>query len=338
MSTGGNFFSHASSLRSSGEAEYWFVRLLEPDCAEEDRVAFQRWLAADPAHSDSYRAVETLWSRGHEAIKHPAVAAAAMQALRPRPSSAVRWRRRWVWPAAALVAAAVVAAVVLPHWGGPREVPAGTRYATETGQQNTVRLPDGSSVILDTGTVVVEHYDKRERRVDLQQGQVEFHVQGDPAWPFVVHTQAGTVTAVGTKFQMRMGERGTTVTLLDGELAIATLPKDEEPQFATISSGQQLAYDKAGRIGPIHSIDRKLARGWTEGKLFVHDWRLPDLLAEMNRYTDAQLVIGDPSLRDVRISGVFRTGDQKVLIRALQQGWSIHAEQTAGKDVVLSRQ
>jgi transmembrane sensor len=322
---------------SHGEAEQWFARLLDPACPADQRAAFERWRNANPAHAAAYREVEWLWQRSAEAAKHPAVAAAAWRALRPEP--ATRSRTRWLFPAvAAAAAAAVVAAVVLPRWSAHAPAPAGTTYTTAAGQQQTVRLADGSSIVLDTDTQVLVSYSSSTRRVDLLRGQAQFSVQGNHAWPFVVHALHGTVTAVGTQFQVRINDDCTDVALIKGKLAIATLPATGTPHDAALVGGQSLAYDENGRISAVHALDAQDVQGWTEGKLFVHDWRLADLVEEMNRYSATKLEIGDPSLRDVRISGVFHTHDQPSFLALLQQGWAVRATRVDAQRIALTRQ
>ena len=319
------------------EAERWFVRLQEGVYPASELAAFERWRAADPAHAAAYREVEHLWALGGEAVKDPAVMAAAMRALHPSEPAPDRVRR-WLLPAAALAAAATLAAVaVAPRWLAPPEPPPGTQHATRVGERRELRLPDGSAAMLDTATVLVERYGPRERRVELRQGRAQFQVQGNPERPFVVHAQGRTITAIGTVFQVRVGEE-TRITLLEGELAIATENGAGATRGAArLTSGQELTFDHEGRVGTVTAIDAKAARGWTEGKLFVDNWRLDALLAEMNRYNDTRLRLDDPALRELRISGVFRTGDQDMLVRMLQQGWSLRAERRDGQ-IVLSRQ
>jgi transmembrane sensor len=313
------------------EAEQWFARLLDADCPREQRVAFERWRDADPRHAAAWRELERLWQCSAEAARHPAVMAAARRAWRGEQDS-----RRWLVPAMAAGLAALLA-VVLPRWlSGPPD-PVGITYATTTGQQRTVQLTDGSSILLDTDTRLAVRYGARARRVDLLRGQAQFHVHGDHAWPFVVHAGLGTVTAVGTTFQGRTGEDATDVALLEGKLSIATRASDGAPQQVALASGQSLSFDRSGRITPAHALDPQQAQGWTQGKLFVHDWRLPQLLAEMNRYSTTKLTIGDPSLEYIRVSGVFRTGDQSALLRMLREGWAIGARRISDAQIVLQR-
>jgi transmembrane sensor len=321
-----------SDLRD--EAELWFARLLDADCPREARAAFERWCNADPRHAEAYRELELLWERSAAAARTPAVMAAAQRALRVEPEPRAR---RWLFPVMAAGLAALVAAIALPRWPSATPDAIGAAYATSPGEQRSVRLADGSSILLDTDTRLTVRYSARTRNVALLQGQAQFHVHGDHAWPFVVHAGHGTVTAVGTTFQVRADSDGIDVSLLEGKLAIATHAPDGAPQQVDITAGQGLHFDASGRITPPQPLDPQQAQGWTQGKLFVHDWRLPQLLAEMNRYSTTKLAIGDPSLQYIHISGVFRTHDQQTFLLMLRQGWAVQAKRVSDTRIVLQR-
>ena len=316
------------------QAAQWFARLLDTQCPPAERAAFERWRSADPKHAAAYRELEVLWKRSAEAVKDPALLAAANRALRREPDT---YARRWLFPALAAGVAVLVAAIALPRWMATPADPAGTAYVTTPGQERTEQLADGSSILLDTDTEVVVRYSARTRRVDLLHGRAQFSVQGNHAWPFVVHAGNGTVTAVGTQFQVRLDGGATDVALLKGKLAIAAQSPGGQEQNASLVGGQGLSFDERGNITPVRAIDLQQAQGWTQGKLFVHDWRLPQLLVEMNRYSASKVAIGDSSLQNIHISGVFRTGDQQTFLQMLQQGWSLRATRTSDKQIVLSR-
>ncbi|MDB5444489.1 MAG: hypothetical protein JWP73_2865, partial [Phenylobacterium sp.] len=69
----------------------WFVRLQGEDASGEDWLAFERWLAAAPAHARVYRRIERLWVEVE--AQAPAIAA-AMDAPMAAPTSAPRRARR----------------------------------------------------------------------------------------------------------------------------------------------------------------------------------------------------------------------------------------------------
>src|SRR3546814_20175856 len=112
------------------------------------------------------------------------------------------------------IASGLVLAVGLGYFFVQRasEVPA-VEYATATGQQRTVVLDDGSQVVLDTNSNLQVQYGRRERRLTLLRGQVDFQVQHDTLRPFVVHTAGGTVTATGTRLDRKSVGSGKSVSV-----------------------------------------------------------------------------------------------------------------------------
>lgn len=315
------------------EAARWFARLLDPDCDSSERAMFERWRTSDTSNAVAYRSMEQLWTQGAEVAERPELVAAAREALRqPKRSAPVR---RLV-PALALAAGvALVIALALVYWPSVQSVPP-VRYATATGQQQTVRLADGSTLFLDTDTAVAVSIGKTSRRVVLERGRAQFEVHHDAARPFVVDAAGGTITDVGTTFQVGIEADDVDVVLLKGKVSVATQAAGGT-RTVSLTAGEQLQYDARGAIGPVQPADTAAAEGWTHGKLFVHDWSLPRLLEEMNRYDKVKLQIADPSLRAVRVSGVFKTGDQQTLLQILHEGWSIRAEKISSTRIALSR-
>lgn len=323
--------------RVAEEAAGWIARLDSQDCTQAEREAFERWRDADPLHAIAYRHAQDMWRDSSAVIRNSmALSQAARHALQDSPD---RSARRWWLPAASLAAVAVIALAGFLYWPFVSEIPpVGTQYATAAGDQRSITLADGSTLTLDTKTVLVERYTRGKRRVDLLQGRAQFEVQGDPSRPFVVHAPGGTVTAIGTRFQVRLADTGATVTLLKGKVNVAAHPVGGQERVASLQQGQRLHFDADGTLGDVQIADLKATQGWTEGKLYVDNWRLQDFVVELNRYGGTQLRIDDPALRDVRISGVFQTRNRDNLTRLLAQGWGIQSRQEAPGEVLLTRQ
>src|SRR3546814_1880200 len=75
--------------------------------------------------------------------------------------------------------------------------------------------------ILDTGSDLKVQYGRRERRLTLLRGRADFRVQHDSDRPFVVLVGDASVTATGTRFQVRTADDAGAVTLLEGEVVVA---------------------------------------------------------------------------------------------------------------------
>src|SRR5262249_11450268 len=59
-------------------------------------------------------------------------------------------------------------------------------YSTEVGQQRQVKLPDGSTLVLNTDSSVTVNYSLRERGIHLTRGEVTFSVAQEADRPFLV--------------------------------------------------------------------------------------------------------------------------------------------------------
>ena len=319
-------------------AQQWFARLLAPDCNELERAAFNRWRTASPLHDAAYRQVTDVWERSAGLREDPVIAAALQEAMRPAVRLGRSRRQRW-WPALAAAASVVLAVSALLWVFMPRDA-AAIRYATVLGEQRTVALADGSMVVLDTDSELLVRIDKHARKLTLQHGRADFEVRHDTARPFVVHVGDGSVTATGTHFQVRAGESASIVTLLQGQVVVAADARGSG-KSAMLQPGERIAIEPAGRLGALQAVSESelaSARGWTGGNLVVKAWPLDAVLAEMNRYSDTKLRLGDPALASVPISGVFKAGDQKSFALALEYGWSIDASQRpAAGEIVLTR-
>ncbi|HEU0276596.1 MAG TPA: FecR domain-containing protein, partial [Rhodanobacteraceae bacterium] len=316
--------------------EYWFIRMLDESCPAEQRTAFARWCAADPAHARAYADVQRLWADTAAAASRPDLRAEAHAAATPRAAAS---RRRWFVPALAGSVAALLLVVglgwgMLMHTGSPAPL----HYATATGQLRTVRLPDGSSLVLDTDSEVTVAYRPRLRSVTLVRGRALFRVHHDAARPFQVHVDAGVVTDLGTVFQVSRGAKGADVVLIRGAVSVANVARGTvKPQSVALRPNEALSISRAGVIGVPRSVLPTAVDAWTHGDVVASDWPLSRLVADMNRYSTTKLVLGEPDLAEVRISGVFHVGDQQSLIRMLRLGWSIEAQRAAPGQLLLTR-
>ncbi len=141
----------------------------------------------------------------------PGIEAERRDAVRVIPISA---NRRW-WRDTTRVMQVAAAAVILVGgaWLLPRLRAAGsdavttvasTSFTTRPGERRTVRLPDGSTVVLGVSSTLRtrEGYGNGAREVELE-GEALFTVEHDAARPFRVFVGGTTVEDLGTSFAIR---------------------------------------------------------------------------------------------------------------------------------------
>src|SRR5690606_33189612 len=132
-------------------------------------------------------------------------------------------------------------------------------YATGVGEQRTLRLADGSQVVLDTNSRVEVRLRSDRRSVILISGQAFFDVEGDPARPFIVAAGDTPVTAVGTRFDVRKLGQGAKVTLIEGRVDVGTSGMSK-PAWS-LTPGQQVV--TARRSPQVQSVDAARETSWT---------------------------------------------------------------------------
>ena len=123
-------------------------------------------------------------------------------ATRRRPGSPTTWWRGVAVLAAAIVALVAGVSVVLHNGRGNPTEPAGQAIAaaivhqTRAGQIDTVRLADGSTVVLgpESRLALGEGFGRQSRELRLE-GQAFFEVVHDDARPFLVRTTTATLRA-----------------------------------------------------------------------------------------------------------------------------------------------
>ena len=332
------------------QAATWFARLQSDRCSDRDRAAHQRWLAEDPGHEKAWQDLLSLWQQLDHVADLPPVAAerraavdASREAASTRGPRRVRRRRAGL---AAGVAAALAVALTFTLMPLQHRV-----YRTEPGDRHTISLADGSSVTLNTDTAIRVEYGLRTRRVVLERGQAHFKVAHAVLRPFEVEAGNGLIRALGTAFDVYRKGDDVQVTLIEGKVEVAALTPATPPAAANraatphasrltphaaegspphlspltphvLSPGQQLHITPTG-ISERHSANLERATAWLDGRLVFENERLADVIREVNRYSPVQLVVLDPSLAAVRITGVFRAGRAETFVDALRSSFPV---------------
>jgi transmembrane sensor len=219
------------------------------------------------------------------------------------------------------------------------------RYATAIGAQRTEVLPDGSIVKLNTATRVVVRQDARERRVDVLDGEAHFEVRHDPSRPFVVTAAGRRIRAVGTAFNVRLESDGAVlVTVTEGRVRVTAGPADAAPSSGSaeteVTAGEGLFAAAAGADGwRVESLDRETLSNrlaWQRGMLVFEGEPLEAALREVSRYADVRFEIRDEAVRQVRIGGVYKSGDIDGLVQSLERNFGVVATRRADGVVVIS--
>ncbi|HYD86121.1 MAG TPA: FecR domain-containing protein [Vitreimonas sp.] len=314
------------------DAAAWDARLRRPDCSSDDRAQFAAWLAADAEHARSFERLQAILIALRENAARPQLRAHRDRALK---RSA---------PVYALVAAVIAAlagllatSYFLTPWTQMARAPGEVRqYATQLGERREFTLEDGSILTLNTNSIVEASLAGRERQLRLIAGQAYVAVAHDESRPFVVEALGRTVTALGTEFDLSIERGALRVVLVEGRVAVAAHGGlfDLGGRRTEISAGQALTVSPGGDIRVLQADVERMTL-WRHGRVSFADTPLPEAIAEMNRYSAAQIVLADPSMAQLRVNGVFRTGQQATFVRVLESYYPIEVREEPGGDLLL---
>jgi transmembrane sensor len=199
---------------------------------------------------------------------------------------------------------------------------------TGVGERATATLEDGSTVVLNTNSVLEINYSRLRRDVRLLAGQALFKVAHDTARPFVVAAANHEVVAVGTEFEVRLDGEKVRVALLQGRVRVEPIKargSGREGNVAFMTPGEQLVASSAGlELKPANV--RELV-SWESGRVRFDNTRLADAVAEMNRYSRTRILIDDPAAGDIMITGAFRTGQSYSFAQTVSEAFPVDVEQ-----------
>ncbi|PWE56253.1 iron dicitrate transport regulator FecR [Metarhizobium album] len=296
------------------EALEWLARMQDDQVSASERARFAEWISASPAHADAYERAEQLWDR-FEIVKP--------EYQRLRRSRALSRRSVVLGGLAALAAA-----------GGYWALPAGllADHVTDIGERRAFALPDGSAVELGSYSALSVLYTDGERRLILHRGQAFFTVAADTARPFVVEAAAGTIQALGTRFDVKFSERDVTVTVI--EHSVRVTPSGSVP--VTVEEGWQVSYDPRGATSP-RPIDVEAVQAWRRDRIVFEDVPLRRVLRELERYRRGKIILMDDTVGDIPVTAIFDTKEANGALAVIAETLPVRVVDAAGFVAIVSR-
>jgi transmembrane sensor len=339
------------------EAQRWVQEL--PTAAQSRRLEFIRWIKYSPEHVEAYLMLTTLetelsaiedthqldlesvLSRLSTTVvalpgrPEPPFNAAMTARAQPRPVTPIPQPRRAAIFVALAVAITLTLGFQLIRWQSDKLNNA--ELTTDIGQRRSFTLPDGSTVQLNTDSVLQLHYALDRREISLLRGEAWIQVAFDSKRPFEVEVGSVRIQDVGTVFTIRAEPRQTTVYVIDGRVRLSTTLSQAAARPVEIARGEEAVFAISADGIPQMQSTRTLTPeesekmvAWTRGKLILSGERLPEVIREINRYHRQKVVIADPALEQVKIGGTIdpATNDYRVIVRALSNNCPIDIDDT----------
>jgi ferric-dicitrate binding protein FerR (iron transport regulator) len=232
-------------------------------------------------------------------------------------------------------------------------------FAAAYGERKIFQLPDGSSVTMNAGSSLQINlqFGVASRDVYLQ-GEAFFEVQHNAKLPFIVHTAAMDVKALGTAFNVKayLNEPFTETALIRG-LVEVTL-KEENNFKLLLHPNEKIKWKRtlmdsvnapasgifsASHIGDADSLRKKIVAtndgvikeiAWKADKLIFFDDEFDEIARLLERWYNVKIIFEDNPLRHYHFSGVFEKEDLITVLDFLKE--SRHFNYTIKKGDILT--
>jgi transmembrane sensor len=316
----------AGALAVKALAAEWRDRQDREDWSKADQAELDAWLAQSSAHMVAYLRVDAAWRR---ADRLTALHRGPMRVAPPAP------RRNKIIPGLLrIVAAALIfSAVGLAASSYFRPAPAGRLYATAIGERETIRLPDGSQIELNTDTALRTDFSGGLRTIALEKGEAFFNIVHNPANPLIVQVGAQRIRDLGTQFSVARLGRHIEVKLVEGRAQFegkgAAKPVLLTPGDVLVKRGASLRVTRKDA--------RELANelSWRRGVLTFLHAPLSRVAHELNRYNRRKIVIADADIARLTIDGSFPATRVSAFTNTARDIFGLHVTRR-GNEIVIS--
>ncbi|MEX0772660.1 MAG: FecR domain-containing protein [Balneolales bacterium] len=192
---------------------------------------------------------------------------------------------------------------------------------TEYGERKTVRLSDGSSIILNAHSrlnYTVNEASPDEIEIELD-GEAYFKVAkrtnpGDS--PFHVRTSEGTVKVMGTQFVVSTRNDQTQVILEEGSVAVSSVIGNTE---TVMEPGQYAELKPESDNIQVKEVNLDVYTSWTTHTLVFDQTPVSQVFSRLENTFGVKIEAQDADLYERRISGSIENFGLEVIVSALSK-------------------
>lgn len=181
-------------------------------------------------------------------------------------------------------------------------------FTTETLQTahadfQSIQLVDGSIISLNAGSKLnyKKGFNEEHRTVKLT-GEAYFDVQKGNH-PFTIHTDHGTITVLGTSFNVRTRIDGFEVGVNEGIVQV-----QQDAKIVLLKQGD-LAVSNQGTTLSKDFVSYTNYPDWMNEKLVCDNTPLHEVCGELERTFGINFNFSDPKISDIKVTGIIETSD-----------------------------
>lgn len=311
------------------------VKHLLGEASADEEKTVNNWLQSSAENAGYYRQLRQVW----ESSKSLAAASSidenkAWERFQQRVSPAATRKPSFVQRLLQLKAAAIlllVAGAAITGWlllnraGDSKQITAQTAQNTLTDS-----LPDGSVVVLNKKSSIVypNRFTGAARNIALQ-GEAFFSVTPNKEKPFTVTVNNIAITVVGTSFNIRAEKDSTEVIV---ETGIVRVSRGTDTTY--LHAGEKLLLPATGGRTEKTAVTDHLYNYYRTKTFVCDDTPLWKLVAVLNKAYDADIIIGNSALRELKLNTTFSNEPLNNILEIIHLTFDITVSRKDGRIIL----
>ncbi|HCR92193.1 MAG TPA: hypothetical protein DIW50_17440 [Prolixibacteraceae bacterium] len=223
-----------------------------------------------------------------------------------------QYRSKWLFGSAAaaiLLIALILVSVLENNNAGQLQAKNVTEVITPCGEKTSLILPDGTSVVLNSGSKLIypKEFKGKIRNVELY-GEAFFEVSPDKKKPFIVKTYDISVRVLGTAFNLEAfpdaGEINTT--LVHGKVLLEKVSGNKITALAEMSPFEHAVYRTEKQeisVRKESNIDQYIA--WKDGKMVFMNASIEEVAKRLELWYNVSVHIKSEELKKAHFTCTF---------------------------------
>lgn len=188
--------------------------------------------------------------------------------------------------------------------------------STDRSQRASVQLSDGTKVSLsvDSKIKMPDVFARDVREVQLT-GEAYFDVAYSPDRPFIIKSGNAVIKVLGTDFGVRAypEEDQIEVVVKSGSVAVSS-NSGEENSSVVLKPGQLARVSSNTNEIGTELVNPDAYLGWISGKLSFNQNTLEEVIGQLERWYDLEVILEDKSILDRRLTAVI---DSRSLVNVM---------------------
>lgn len=211
-------------------------------------------------------------------------------------------------------------------------------FQTDYGQKSTLKLSDGSRIILNANSTLKFASDPNKgANIDIWlNGEAYFSVVHLKNRVVRVHTRGGIITDLGTEFSVNSRSDKTFVALVKGHVKVANNTGNSKikGERYLLNPNDLAILQKGGKKVQIRQVSTDIYTSWITDKLVCDHTPLRQIINRMEATYGVKVIVNGTGLLSTKLSGILKNSDLTMLEKALSRALKLPVIQQ-GKKVYI---